>query len=29
MNSRNQELSDILVDKIQEMLNNVYTPKID
>lgn len=29
MNSRNQELSDILVDKIREMLNNVYTPKID
>lgn len=29
MNSRNQELSDILVDKIREMLNDVYTPKID
>lgn len=29
MNSRNQELSDILVDKIRKMLNNVYTPKID
>lgn len=29
MNSRNQELSDILVDKIREMLNNIYTPKID
>lgn len=29
MNSRNQELSDILVDKIRGMLNNVYTPKID
>ena len=29
MNSRNQKLSDILVDKIREMLNNVYTPKID
>lgn len=29
MNSRNQELSDILVDRIRGMLNNVYTPKID
>lgn len=29
MNSKNQELSDILVDKIREILNSVYTPKID
>lgn len=29
MNIRNQELSDILVDKIREMLNSVYKPKID
>lgn len=29
MNIRNQELSDILVDKIREILNKVYTPKID
>ena len=29
MNERNQELSDILVTKIQEVLNKHYTPKFD